>query len=125
MEETTSLVKIFEESNAELWHYRSHWNDMTITHRGTDRAAEADGLKIAVMIAPPNRTGWRIVDIDAELLTSRTLANVVLSNIQGHLEHLGYRLNNDHTKWRWKYDGEANSFRMNLRALKATPLEEE
>jgi hypothetical protein len=111
MEETTSFVKIWEEGNAQLW----------------TLCSSVESWEIAVMIAPPNRTGWSIVDIDAECLTSRTFAEAVLGEVQEHLKNIGYRLNNDHVKWRWKYDHEANSFRMNLRAPKAitTSLEEE
>lgn len=102
MEETTSFVKIWEEADAQLW----------------TLCSSVESWEIAVMIAPPNRTGWKIVDIDAENLTSRTFADEVLGEVQTHLENIGYRLNNNHVKWRWKYDHEANSFRMNLRAPK-------
>ena len=78
------------------------------------------------MIAPPNRAGWSVVDVDATNLVSRAIADEHLATIQEHLQNIGYRLNNGHVKWRWKYDQAAESFRMNLRAPKiVVPLLEE
>ena len=114
MEKTSSFVKVFDEDGAQCWelHLQANYAIPTV-------------ISIPIVIAPPNRTGWSIVDVDAEMLTTRSFADEVLDIVQSHLKSVGYRLNNDHTKWRWKFFHVSQTFRMNLRAPKKSIEEEE